>query len=356
MMDIDGYQGKSVFVTGHTGFKGSWLSLWLKRLGANVIGYSLKPNTTPNHFELLDLNIKSYFSDINDNNSLKNSLSESQPEIVFHLAAQPIVSYSYDHPFLTFQDNIMGTASLLEACRQCDSIKAIVVITSDKCYKNESTNQNGFVESDPLGGSDPYSASKACAEIVVESYQKSFFSLDTYDDHGVLLATARAGNVIGGGDWSKDRLIPDLVRSYEKNEAVQIRSPQSIRPWQHVLECTYGYLLLGEQLLRGNKDCSGAFNFGPDNDDVYDVQTILDLAKTYWPNINYFIQEEKLFLESTYLCLNNNKAKEKLGWVPFMTLEKRVEETMLWYHCFYEKGKVDSINSLESIEKKYVRQ
>ena len=246
------YKGRRVLLTGHTGFKGSWLALWLSSMGAKVVGYSLAPETQPNHFDLLDITCDSIISDIRDNDKLKSVVFKYQPEMIFHLAAQPLVRRGYREPVDTFATNVMGTVNLLDSCRESTAVRAILVVTSDKCYENQQLNR-GYSENDPLGGYDPYSASKGCAEIVTSSYRRSFFPIDQFDKrHNVLIASARAGNVIGGGDWSEDRLIPDIVKAVNKNEKVLIRNPYSMRPWQHVLESLSGYLMLGQKMLTGD--------------------------------------------------------------------------------------------------------
>ena len=273
------YKGKKVLVTGHTGFKGSWLSLWLIKLGAKVIGYALEPPTNSNHFELLNLDMVSIIGDIRDRDRLNAIFKKYKPEVVFHLAAQPLVRYSYINPVETFETNVMGTINVFEACRITESVKAIVNITSDKCYENKEWIW-GYRESDPLGGYDPYSASKGCAELVTSSYRKSFFNPEDYSKkHNTLLASARSGNVIGGGDWGKDRLIPDIVRAISKNEKLYIRNPKATRPWQHVLEPLSGYLFLGQMLLEGKTEFADAWNFGPNEGCHTDVETVVKKIK-----------------------------------------------------------------------------
>jgi len=278
------YKNKKVLITGHTGFKGSWLALWLKELGAEVIGYALKPPTTPSHYELLtqqptdNLNIISIEGDIRNYIKLNEIFQSYKPEIVFHLAAQPLVRYSYINPVETFETNVMGTINVFEACRNCESVRAIVNITSDKCYENKEWVW-GYRESDPMGGYDPYSASKGCAELVTSAYRNSFFTPSyplTDSPPRVLLASARAGNVIGGGDWADDRLIPDIMRATAKNESVIIRNPKATRPWQHVLEPLSGYLLLGQKLLEGRKEFAGGWNFGPDDESNITVENLIE--------------------------------------------------------------------------------
>lgn len=267
----DIFRNKRVLLTGHTGFKGSWLAIWLTGLGAQVIGVSLSPETEPNHWDLLGLDLDDRRVDIRDADAILNIFTETKPELVFHLAAQPLVRRSYRDPLETWSTNVMGTANVLDACRLTESVRAIVVVTTDKCYENQEWPW-GYRENDRLGGHDPYSASKAGAELVAASYRHAFFS----NEDGPLLATARAGNVIGGGDWSEDRLIPDLVRATVNNQSLEIRSPNATRPWQHVLESLSGYLLLGQKLLEGQKDFAAPWNFGPEPEGNRSVAEVLE--------------------------------------------------------------------------------
>lgn len=335
------YKGKRILVTGHTGFKGSWLSFWLDNLGAEVAGYSLPPPTQPNHFELLKLDIKSIFSDIRDREKLNSAIKRLSPDIVFHLAAQPLVRQSYKNPIETFETNIIGTANLLEACRHVENIKAIVIITSDKCYENRELSR-GYRESDPMGGYDPYSSSKGCAELITNSYRNSFFNHAEYGSkHNKLLATVRAGNVIGGGDWAEDRLIPDIIKAAAGNEKVLIRNPNATRPWQHVIEPLYGYLLLGQKLLEGKKDYAEAWNLGPNSDGNLKVLDVLMLAKECWSNIDFEIDSASgQCHESDIIRLDCSKAHIKLGWKPSWNIEAAVKKTMQWYKEFYENGRI----------------
>ena len=326
----DIYQNRRVFLTGDTGFKGSWLRLWLESMGADVYGYSLAPNTQPNHFELLGYK-RDKFNDILDVDSLQKAFADFQPEIVFHLAAQPLVRLSYQQPVETFATNLMGTVNVLEACRQTPSVKAIVAITTDKCYENKEQIW-GYRESDPMGGYDPYSASKGCAELAISAWRRSFFSADG----SPLLASARAGNVIGGGDWSVDRLIPDIVKATSKGETVSIRSPHSTRPWQHVLEPLRGYLMLGQKLLEGNREFAQAWNFGPSDG----VRTVLDCVtelQKNWSEIRFEINEPKdAPHEAQNLTLDCTKANAILGWNPVWNTETALQKTAQWYRAFYE--------------------
>ena len=330
------YQNKKVFLTGNTGFKGSWMAFWLQKLGANVVGYSLESNTTPNHFSLLGLDYQTYFHNICDLDFLQKSMIEADPEIVFHLAAQPLVRYSYINPIETYQTNVMGTVNLLEASRNCKNLKAIVVITTDKCYENIGQKE-GYKEIDRMGGFDPYSSSKGAAEIVVSSYRNSFFNLEVFQkEHNTLVASARAGNVIGGGDWSMDRLIPDIIISAVKTEKTLIRYPKSTRPWQHVLEPIFGYLLLGEKLLNAQKEFAEAWNFGPEENETLTVEEVLRVAEKHWNKIQYEAdQNHNHFHEANLLSLNIDKAKIKLGWNPKWNSAMAIEKTINWYKEYY---------------------
>lgn len=348
-MKTDIYQGKKILVTGHSGFKGSWLSLWLSNLGADVIGYSLAPNTDPNHFELLKLDIKSHYENVCDLTTLKNVIKEDKPEMIFHLAAQPLVRYSYNNPIETYLTNVMGTINVLEASRYSASVKAIVVVTTDKCYENLEQ-RKGYIESDRMGGYDPYSSSKGCAEIAVSSYRNSFFNLNAYgESHQILLASARAGNVIGGGDWSEDRLIPDLIKAAIADKKTTIRYPHATRPWQHVIEPLHGYLKLGEKLLLGQKEYAEAWNFGPEENDVLSVGEVLTRANQYWDKIKFeFDNKSDHFHEAGLLSLNINKAKSKLGWIPRWGNELTIQKTIEWYRAFYEKDTILTENHLKA--------
>lgn len=325
----DIYQSRKVLVTGHTGFKGSWLSLWLAELGANLHGLALPAETNPNHWDLLNLNISEDLTDIRDYAAVASCLEQTQPEIVFHLAAQPLVRRSYRDPLETWSTNVIGTANLLEACRQTPSVRVIVVITTDKVYENKEWPW-GYREADRLGGHDPYSASKAATELVVASYQKAFFS----DTSAPLLATARAGNVIGGGDWSEDRLIPDLVRATQAGTSVEIRSPQATRPWQHVLECLSGYLLLGQKLLEGHREYAEAWNFGPATASNQPVARVLAQLKTYWPELQWHMATLPQPHEAHLLYLDSSKAMKQLNWLPVWTLEESLAATAHWYSAY----------------------
>ncbi len=332
------YKGKKVLVTGHTGFKGSWLTLLLHKLGAEIRGYSLTPHTTPNHFDLIGIekDIESTIGDIKDINKLSSIIKEFKPEIVFHLAAQAIVKKSYENPILTFNTNTIGTANLLEVVKESSSIKSLVCITSDKCYENYEWTW-GYRENDILGGHDPYSASKAAAEIIFSSYQKSFFS----NFRSIGVATARAGNVIGGGDWSDYRLIPDLIKAIQSNEPVKIRNPSSTRPWQHVLEPLSGYILLGASLVRDPKFFSGAWNFGPSNLDVLSVEEVIKIIISNLGKGEMTIEDSKdNEHEANLLQLNCDKAIQNLSWKPRWAAVKALESTAEWFKVYLESGNI----------------
>jgi len=337
------YKNRKILVTGHTGFKGSWLVHWLKMMGANVVGISLPPETSPNHWDLLGLDVESFHIDIGNEELLRKKILQVKPEIVFHLAAQPLVRRSYRQPLKTWATNVMGTANLLDACREVEELQAIVVVTTDKCYENKEWVW-GYREIDPLGGHDPYSASKAGSELVAASYRNSYFNTPS----SPLLATARAGNVIGGGDWSEDRLIPDLVRSVEADKPLEIRSPNATRPWQHVLECLSGYLMLGQQLLEGNKSCADSWNFGPDREGNRKVHQVLSALKTDWPNIELDYSDTPQPHEAQLLHLDSGKAREALSWRPVWTFDEGVAATAEWYRMWMEQENLISLIQLQS--------
>jgi len=337
----DVYQGRRVLITGHTGFKGSWLALWLQELGARVTGVALPPDSTPNHWDLMNLDIADCRVDIRDSENLRRTVADSRPEIVFHLAAQPLVRRSYRDPLETWSTNVMGTANLLEACRHTDCVRAVVVVTTDKVYENREWGW-GYREIDRLGGHDPYSASKAATELVVSSFRRAFSN----DGHAPLLATARAGNVIGGGDWSEDRLIADAVRAISSRVSLEIRSPQATRPWQHVLECLNGYLLLGQFLLGGRSEYADAWNFGPDPDGNRTVSEVLGIFRAHWPELTWHTAAEPQSHEATLLYLDNAKVKKHLGWRPVWTLNTALAITADWYRSYYQDRTIRSISNL----------
>ena len=333
---VNPWQRRRVFLTGHTGFKGSWLALWLARKGAQVRGYSLDPDTEPNLFTTTSVAsfIEDERGDIRDHASLEASLTGFAPEVVFHLAAQPLVRRSYLDPLATYATNVMGTAHVLEAVRKCPSVRAVVCVTTDKCYENREWVWP-YRETDPLGGYDPYSSSKACAEIVCAAYRSSFFSVERLKQHRVGVATARAGNVIGGGDWSADRLIPDLVKGFRSGEPVRIRRPKSIRPWQHVLEPLHGYISLAERLLAGEAQCASAFNFGPNEGDTWTVERIADqLAATWRKNAAWICDPEPDVHEAGILRLDSSRAHAELNWHPKLTTEASLKWTTAWYQAW----------------------
>ena len=329
----DCFRGSRVLVTGHTGFKGSWLALWLTELGAQVSGVSLDPETRPNHWDQLDLNIDDNRLDIRDADKLNAVIEAFQPEIVFHLAAQPLVRRSYREPIDNWSTNVMGTAHVLESCRHSESVKAIVAITTDKVYSDRKGHR-GYRETDRLGGHDPYSASKAACELLIDSYRHAFFGRGD----GPLLASARAGNVIGGGDWSEDRLIPDLVRSVSEHSPLVIRSPHATRPWQHVLECLAGYLLLGQRLLEKRREFADAWNFGPASEDNRSVTSILTALQMHWPELTWEQTDVSQPHETSLLYLDHSKAKDVLEWQPIWSLDQALEVTAEWYRHFHEHG------------------
>lgn len=343
MQFTDLYRSRRVLVTGHTGFKGSWLALWLTELGARVHGISLPAGAGANHSRLLDLPVDEHLQDLRDPQIVGEIVGQIQPEVVFHLAAQPLVRRSYRDPLLTWSTNVMGTANLLEACRRTDSVRAIVVVTTDKCYANKEQIW-GYRETDEIGGHDPYSASKAAAEILVNSYRQSYFS----QAGAPLIASARAGNVIGGGDWSEDRLIPDLVRAITERRSLEIRSPSATRPWQHVLESLSGYLLLGQRLLECRHDFADAWNFGPGPEGNRTVSAVLESMQNHWPQLKWHRTDDSHPHETTLLQLDSTKSHRLLGWRPVWTLEQGLEKTAQWYREFVSEGQLVSRQQLDS--------
>lgn len=329
------YKGKRVLVTGHTGFKGGWLTLWLKELGADVCGYALEPNSTPSMFAAAGVanGIRNVFGDILDRENLNKTFQDFQPEIVFHLAAQPLVRLSYAEPVLTYETNVIGTLNVLEAARKCGSVKAFVNVTTDKCYENKEV-ARGYKEDEPMGGYDMYSSSKGCVEILSSSYRRSFLK------DGYAMATARAGNVIGGGDWAADRLIPDCVRSIEAGQEIEIRNPVATRPWQHVLEPLSGYLLLGHLLdTQGTKFAQG-FNLGPDPDSVLTVAEVARLTVEAYGKGRVRVHKRDDLHEANLLMLDISKAKTVLGWTPTYAAPEAIVKTVEWYKRFYKSEPV----------------
>ncbi|HBY58152.1 MAG TPA: CDP-glucose 4,6-dehydratase [Candidatus Atribacteria bacterium] len=338
----DVFRNKIVLVTGHTGFKGSWLSLWLTELGANVIGYALAPFTEPNLFKVLKLDkrITSIISDIRDVKALKDVFREYRPQFVFHMAAQALVRDSYANPRYTYETNIMGTVNVFEAARSTDSVRIVLNITSDKCYENKEWIW-GYRESDPLGGYDPYSSSKGCAEIITTAYRKSYFDSQKYNEYKISLSSVRAGNVIGGGDWAKDRLVPDCIRALSNDQEIKIRSPEAIRPWQHVLEPLSGYLLLAAKMYKDSQKYAGAWNFGPREEDGISVKDLVKGIIKYWGKGNWQDISQKSsnpLHESQYLKLDCSKARQILGWKPVWEINKALEHTVGWYRKFYSNS------------------
>lgn len=337
----DAYAGRSVLVTGHTGFKGSWLCLWLTALGARVTGLALAPETNPAHWSLLDLNeVRDLHVDLRDGEAVQRVLGQVQPEIIFHLAAQPLVRRSYHEPLVTFDTNVLGLVHLLEAVRTTPTVRAVVNATTDKVYLEQHT-AAGYREDHSLGGHDPYSTSKACAELVTECYRKSFFN-----DAGPRVATARAGNVIGGGDWSEDRLVPDLVRAASTGEILQIRNPDAVRPWQHVLEPLSGYLRLGQGLLVG-EPVEGPWNFGPAADATLPVQALVTQMQAQWPGLHSEHHPGLHPHEAKTLQLDCSKAAQGLAWRAVWNADATLRHTAQWYRAYYERGQLRSRDDLQ---------
>ena len=346
-IDKSFWQGKRVFITGHTGFKGGWLSLWLQQLGAQVKGFSLAPPTDTSFFSEVKIadGMDSEIGDIRDLDKLKQSISTFKPDVLIHMAAQPLVRHSYDNPVETYATNVMGTVNLFEAARQCSDLKAIVNVTSDKCYENKEWVW-GYRENEPMGGHDPYSNSKGCAELVTSAYRNSFFSAPD----ALALASARAGNVIGGGDWADDRLIPDILRAFSNNEAVVIRNPLATRPWQHVLEPLSGYLTLAQRLYEDGHAFAEGWNFGPEQDDVKSVKWILDFMTDKWGDeARWDIDTSHQPHEAQLLKLDISKALTKLDWAPKWSLSKALESTIYW-HKSWRNGEDMKAVSLSQIQ------
>jgi len=326
------WQGKRVFLTGHTGFKGGWLSLWLQQLGANLTGYALPPSTQPSLFDVADVaaGMTSVIGDIRDAKTLARAMQEATPDIVIHMAAQPLVRRSYVDPVETYSTNVMGTVHLLEAVRQCPSVRAVVNVTTDKCYENKEWIW-AYRENEPMGGYDPYSNSKGCAELVTSAYRNSFFNPEKHSQHGVALASARAGNVIGGGDWSADRLVPDILAAFAQGKPVVIRSPMAIRPWQHVLEPLRGYLTLAERLFREGTAFAEAFNFGPRSDDTQPVAWIVQKVAELWgEGSSWQLDTGVQPHEANFLKLDIAKAAHRLNWHPKLNLDQALQLTVHW--------------------------
>lgn len=326
------YRGKKVFLSGHTGFKGGWLSLWLKSLGAEVLGYSLEPDFELSLFKAVGLNYqtKSVFGNILDREKLNKTIAEFKPDIIFHLAAQPLVRRSYLEPLNTYETNVIGTLNVLEAARHCPSVRAFVNVTTDKCYENKESSV-GYRENESMGGHDMYSSSKGCVEIMSSSYRRSFLQ----GGSPYAMATARAGNVIGGGDWASDRLIPDCIRFINQNLPVEIRNPSAVRPWQHVLEPLFGYLLLGEKLLESGDKFAEGFNFGPGEENTLTVEDVVKSVIKHYEKGDFVVHKKDALHEANMLMLNIEKADKALGWKPVYGVDEAVKNTVCWYKAFY---------------------
>jgi len=334
------WRGRRVFVTGHTGFKGAWLALWLHDLGAQVAGYALAPPTTPSLFELARVNeaVNSLEGDVRDPDRLQRAVTAARPEIVFHLAAQSLVRQSYEEPVATYATNVMGTVNLLEAVRRAPSVRVVVVVTSDKCYENRER-ELGYREDEPLGGYDPYSSSKGCAELVTAAYRRSFLSREEHGRAPIGVASARAGNVIGGGDWAKDRLIPDILEAFASGRPARIRNPRAVRPWQHVLEPAAGYLALAEALWNEREAYAGAWNFGPLDEDARPVSWIVErLGQRWGGGARWQVDAAPQPHEAGYLKLDCAKARERLGWRPKLALETALEWIVEWHRAYLGGG------------------
>lgn len=345
------WSDRKVFLTGHTGFKGAWLSLWLQQLGARVTGFALPPPSTPSLFEQakVEAGMTSVIGDVRDREHLESALAGCQPEVVFHMAAQSLVRASYADPVGTYATNVMGTVNLLEAIRKVGGVRAVVIVTSDKCYENREWVW-GYREGDPMGGFDPYSSSKGCAELVTAAYRNSFFSLEEFESHGTAIASARAGNVIGGGDWAADRLVPDIMRALLANESIRIRYPDAIRPWQHVLEPLGGYLLLAERLLSDGRACAQAWNFGPSDEEAQPVSWIVKRILQRWGSGSWEMAKGNHPHEATYLKLDCSKSRTVLRWKPKMPLEKGLDVLVDWYKLCHKGGDLRAITMTQIAE------
>lgn len=335
-MSASFWAGKRVLVTGHTGFKGSWLSLWLRCLGAQVTGFALAPPTTPSLFELAGVaaDLTDLRGDVRDAAALLAAVQAAQPQIVLHLAAQPLVSEGYSDPAGTYASNVMGTLHLLEAVRQVPGVQACVVVTTDKVYANQEWPW-GYREHEPLGGHDPYSSSKACCELLTQCWAASFFPASRYDQHGVALATARAGNVLGGGDFAANRLLPDIFRAWDAGQPLHVRYPQAVRPWQHVLEPLSGYLRLAQRLVEQGPAFAGAFNFGPRDVDMSPVSDVIDTLERAWPEpVRVIRASGEQPHEAGQLRLDSSLARSRLGWAPRWSLQQCLEQTLAWHRAW----------------------
>lgn len=339
--------GKRVFLTGHTGFKGGWLSLWLSSMGAKVTGYALAPNTSPNFFEVAqveDVLEKSHIADICDLERLQKAMVDAKPEILIHMAAQPLVRYSYSNPVETYATNVMGTVHVLESIRALDCVRATVIVTTDKCYENKEWAW-GYRENEPMGGYDPYSNSKGCAELITSAYRQSYFSPKKYTQHKVAIASARAGNVIGGGDWSDDRLIPDAIKAFEANEPLVVRNPLATRPWQHVLEPLSGYLVLAQALNEQGAKFDGGWNFGPRDEDARPVQEVINLLIKNWGSAASWTQDQREQPHEAHsLKLDCSKARQYLHWAPRWNLEQAIEKVAQWQRAYQQQKNLREIS------------
>ena len=350
-VDPSFWVGKRVFLTGHTGFKGGWLSLWLTSMGAKVTGYALTPNTVPNFFEVAQVEgdlEQSHIADIRDLDTLQKAMAIAKPEIVIHMAAQPLVRYSYANPVETYATNVMGTVNVLESIRNLDCVRSAIIVTTDKCYENKEWAW-GYRENEPMGGHDPYSNSKGCAELVTNAYRQSYFSPEKYTQHKVAIASARAGNVIGGGDWSEDRLIPDAIKAFEAKETLMIRNPLATRPWQHVLEPLSGYLVLAQALYQEGSKFDGGWNFGPRDEDARSVQEVINLLIKNWVSVASWTQDQsEQPHEAHALKLDCSKACQYLNWVPRWTLEQAIEKITQWQQAYQHQSNMHEL-SLQQI-------
>jgi CDP-glucose 4,6-dehydratase len=351
------WNGKKVLVTGHTGFKGSWLSLWLQQLDTRVVGYALTAPTQPNLFALADVEkgMVSLSGDVRDLHAVTRTLKQYEPEIVIHMAAQSLVRYSYEHPVETFATNTMGTVNVLEAVRHVKSVRVAVMVTSDKCYENRERAQ-GYQEHEPMGGHDPYSSSKGCAELATSAYRRAFFSSE--DPAALAVATARVGNVIGGGDWAQDRLVPDTMRAFLAGQPVKVRNPKAIRPWQHVLDPLHGYLILIEHLWENRREYAGPWNFGPDERDAKPVSWVVEQLRDLWGENTAWVQDAGAHPhEAGMLKLDSAKARSRLGWSPRLNAETSLRWTVEWYKGYQKKSdvrqlteqQIESFQSLASV-------
>ena len=343
------WKNKKILITGHTGFKGSWLTIWLKKLGADITGFSKSVPTNPSLFETANIekDIKSVVGDIQNYELLKETISKCEPEIIFHMAAQSLVIKSYSNPIETFSTNVMGTVNLLYAVKETKKAKIVINITSDKCYENKESLE-GYSEEDPMGGHDPYSSSKGCAELITKSFRKSFFSSDHENNIG--LASVRAGNVIGGGDWAENRLIPDIIRAIKNKENVKIRNPNALRPWQHVLDPLNGYISLAEKLWDDQKKHSEGWNFGPEKNEVKPVSWIIEEFNELWKNkINWVVGNNELH-EANNLILNCQKAKSRLGWNSKINTETALKMTIEWYTKYFDGKNMREVTEEQIIE------